>query len=142
MKVRQTVKVLWAAPCSAVGLMFAAALLLFGGRVKFFAGTLEVTFRQNKSLCGRGARWLPFRAITFGHVIVAVTQQELEHLRAHERAHVEQYERWGVMFFLAYAASSIWQILMGRRAYWDNYFEVEARKCAARSGARHLHSEG
>ena len=41
--------------------------------------------------------------------------------------------RLGLVFFLAYAASSLWQLLRGRRAYWDNHFEVEAR---ARASAR------
>jgi hypothetical protein len=31
------------------------------------------------------------------------------------------------LFFAAYAGSSLWQLLRGRRAYWDNHFEVEAR---------------
>ena len=71
---------------------------------------------------------LPYRAITFGHVIVAVTETELGRCREHERVHVRQYAHWGPFFPLAYAATSAWQLLNGRRAYWDNYFEVQARK--------------
>jgi hypothetical protein len=78
-------------------------------------------------LCGSMATDLRFRAITFGHVILAVTAEDLERSREHERAHVRQYERWGVAFFIAYPASSAWQVLRRRDAYWDNRFEVEAR---------------
>jgi hypothetical protein len=77
---------------------------------------------------GEASRRLPFRAITFGHVVIAATPAALEGSRAHERVHVEQYERWGILFFPAYAASSLWQLLRRRRAYWDNYFEVQARR--------------
>jgi hypothetical protein len=61
------------------------------------------------------ARRLPFRGIVFGHVILAVTRKELQGIRAHERVHVDQYERWGPLFFFAYGASSLWQLLHGRR---------------------------
>ena len=121
---------LWAAPCSAVGLALAAPLLLLGGRARPRAGTLEVSWRHDAAACGRLARRLPFEAITLGHVILGVTAQALERSRAHERVHVRQYERWGLLFFPAYAASSLWQWLRGRRPYWDNAFEIEARKKA------------
>lgn len=91
------------------------------------AGTLEITFRESHAPGRAPLHWLPFRAITFGHVIIAVTRYELERMRAHEHVHVRQYERWGMFFFAAYIASSVWQLLRGRNAYWDNCFEVEAR---------------
>ena len=47
---------------------------------------------------------------------------------AHEQAHVRQYERWGVFFFVAYPAASLWQLLRCRRPYIDNWFEVQARE--------------
>jgi hypothetical protein len=40
--------------------------------------------------------------------------------------HVRQYERWGVLFFPLYAASSLWQLARGRDPYRDNRFEREA----------------
>jgi hypothetical protein len=43
-----------------------------------------------------------------------------------------QYERWGLLFFLAYPASSFAQLLRGRNPYWYNYFEIEARERCAR----------
>jgi hypothetical protein len=126
-------KVAWAAPCSLVGLAVAAPVLLFGGHARRNAGTLEVCLQRSMKRQGWLMRSLPFRAITLGHVIVATTPHEMERLRAHEHVHVRQYERWGALFFVAYATSSAWQLLRGRRAYWDNHFEIEARE---RSAAR------
>jgi hypothetical protein len=121
-------KLLWALPCTTVGLVLAAVPLVAGGSVRWVSGALEVTYRQTEAGCGKLARKLPFRAIVFGHVILAVTHEELQAIGLHERVHVEQYERWGLLFFLAYGASSVWQVLNGRRAYWDNHFEIQARQ--------------
>jgi hypothetical protein len=132
-RIARVARLAWASPCSLVGLAFAGAVLLCGGRARGNDGTLEVSVRRSMGPAGWLLRSLPFRAITLGHVIVAATAQELDRLRAHELVHVRQYERWGPLFFPAYAASSLWQLLRGRRAYWDNHFEVEAR---VRSGAR------
>ena len=52
----QTVKLLWAAPCSAVGLAFAAFILMGGGRAKWSRGACEVTYRQADASCGALAR--------------------------------------------------------------------------------------
>ena len=120
-------KFIWAAPCSFVGVVFGTCVLLLGGKTRPSLGTLEFTFRESEAACGKLARSLAFRAITFGHVIIAVTEQELTRSRGHELVHVRQYERWGVLFFLAYPASSLWKLLMGRNAYWDNRFEIQAR---------------
>lgn len=116
----------WAAPCTAVGLCLFAPALLFGGSARRVDGCIEIALAQHD----RARPWvrrLPFNAITFGHLVVAVSASELERLRRHERAHVEQYERWGPLFFVAYPAASLWQWLRGRRAYLDNVFEVQAR---------------
>lgn len=126
--IRRVLQRLWAAPCSLVGLLPALALLALGGRARWADGALEVTYREQARHCGRAARGLPFRGIVFGQVILAVTREELEAIGPHERVHVAQYERWGLFFFPAYAVCSGWQWLRGRRAYWDNPFEVEARK--------------
>lgn len=124
---RGIVRLVWALPCSAVGVVLACIPLLAGGRAKWSSGALEVTYRESEASCGKLARKLPFRGIVFGHVILAVTRSELLNIGPHERVHVQQYERWGLLFFFAYAASGIWQIHRGRSAYWDNHFEVQAR---------------
>lgn len=126
---RRFAKILWAGPCSAIGLVLAGVALLSGGRWRTYAGVLEVTLPE-RPRPGVSDRF-PFRAIVFGHVIVAVSAQELPRLRAHEHVHVRQYERWGILFFPAYAAAGAWQWLKGRQPYWDNAFEVQAREQAA-----------
>jgi hypothetical protein len=63
-------------------------------------------------------------------VILAITEEELAVIGPHERVHVEQYERWGALFFLAYGASSLRQLVGGRNPYWHNHFEVQARERA------------
>jgi hypothetical protein len=125
--------ILWVSPCSLVGIACAIVVVLAGGRIRRSIGILEVTFRETYAPHNPPARWLPFRAITLGHVIIALTAPELERLRAHERVHVRQYERWGIVFFVAYATSSAWQLLRGRSPYWDNCFEVEARSRSAQA---------
>jgi hypothetical protein len=119
---------LWAAPCSVIGLALAGIALLAGGKAMWSSGALEVCLRENLASCGVRARRLRFRGIVFGHVILAVTREELLVIGPHERVHVGQYERWGPLFFLAYGVSSLWQLANGRAAYWDNAFEVQARE--------------
>lgn len=120
-------RLVWAAPCSLVGLLFALVPLATGGTAQWAAGALEVTYRARLSECGPLTGSLPFRGIVFGHVILAVTQEEMQRIGPHERVHVQQYEVWGPLFFIAYAMSSAWQLIRGRDPYADNCFEVEAR---------------
>jgi hypothetical protein len=124
----------WAAPCTAVGLLIALPAIVAGARVARVDGVLEVTVARQGKPPGRWLRALPFCAITFGHVVIGVHRHELGRLRAHEHAHVRQYERWGALFLLAYPASSLVQWLRGGSAYKDNRFEVQARREA--SGVR------
>ena len=77
------------------------------------------------TLQGRAA---PFVAITFGHVIVGTHAWELERLRVHERVHVAQFEKWGPLFLPVYLLAGASQWAHGRRAYWDNPSEEEARR--------------
>lgn len=126
---------LWAAPCTALGLCLAAPVFAFGATAQIVDGVIEVAlsgFKPPNSL----HRALPFNAITLGHVVIAITQAELNRAREHEKAHVRQYEVWGVFFLLAYPAASFWQMVRGRRAYTDNWFEVQARKEASQANVR------
>ena len=125
---------LWAAPASLVGLALAILLWLFGARGRVVDGVLEVAG-------GRLAKRLFVRylGITFGHIVLGGTHQILRDHRAHEHTHVRQYERWGMLFFLLYAGSSLWHWLRGGRPYWDNIFEREARAVAHRTSAAALH---
>lgn len=116
-------RVLWASPNSVIGLLLVILLLPFGARARVVDGVLEI------AALGRAPkrRW-PFAAITLGHVIVGTHPAELQRLRAHERVHVRQSERWGLFFLPAYLLAGAWQWLRGRDAYRDNPFEVEARR--------------
>jgi hypothetical protein len=117
---------IWAGPCSAVGLLLVVPALLLGGSARRIRGTLEVSWRADDAAPAWWERHLPFSAITFGHVIIGASPVRLAELRNHERVHVRQYERWGILFLVAYPLSSMVQLLKGRRPYWDNRFEVEA----------------
>lgn len=120
------VRLLWALPYSLLGLLIALPACALGARLRRHDHTLECTG-------GRLPRWmqrLPNRhriaAITLGHVVLAVNSNAMQHLRAHERVHVQQYERWGPFFGPAYLLESLWQALRGRDAYRANRFEREA----------------
>jgi len=74
-----------------------------------------------------------FAAITFGHVVIGIDHDVLHEVREHERIHVRQYERWGLLFFPLYVGSSVIQLLAGHNPYRDNVFEREAyAACAER----------
>jgi hypothetical protein len=119
---------LWAAPCTLVGGVAAALMLLCGARARWFRGVLEVSG-------GALTHRLAFDAITLGHVVLARTPRAMVRWRRHERVHVRQCERWGPAFFPAYLLAGAWQWLRGRSAYWDNPFEVAAFTAADSSPA-------
>lgn len=101
-------------------------MLLAAGNVQRGAGTLE--------FWGPGARWFlrtfPLisnaAAVTFGHVVIGRTLEDLNHCRLHELVHVQQYERWGPLFVPAYLGCWLWLWLRGRNPYFDNPFEKDA----------------
>lgn len=103
------------------------AVLLVGGKARWSSGVLEVTYRPTRAMCSQRARDWPYRGVALGHVILVVTDEELQIIGTHERVHVQQYERWGLLFFIAYGLSSLWQLLRSRNPYWDNHFEIQAR---------------
>jgi hypothetical protein len=129
-------KIAWAAPCSAVGLVLAAVAVATGGHVARRHGALEAAFDPARPASRRIASRLPFRGIALGHVIVAADARDLDRLRAHEHVHVRQCERWGPFFFPAYLAAGAWAWARGLDPYWDNPFEVEARERSATAGSR------
>ena len=121
------VRYLWASPATALGVAMALVARACGASGVIVNGVLEVGGGRLGQAITRLPRPFAFCAITFGHVVIGVDARSLAQFRAHERVHVEQYERWGILFFPLYIASSLWQALRGRRAYWDNHFEREAR---------------
>ena len=119
---------LWVAPCTAVGVLPALLLCAAGASARRVTGVLEVAFDEDRL---PGARWLaklPFSAITLGHIVLARTHACHTAVRLHERIHVAQYERWGMLFFVLYLGNSAWQLVRGRRPYFDNHFEQQARR--------------
>lgn len=118
---------LWAAPWSACGLLLAALPLAFGARARVVGGVLEVCGGPLERLRARPGQGARFAAITLGHVVLGVDAPTLAALRTHEHAHVRQYERWGPAFVPAYLAAGAWALLRGRRAWFDNPFERQAR---------------
>jgi hypothetical protein len=66
-------------------------------------------------------------AITLGHVVVGVSLDALAATRAHERAHVRQFERWGVLLLVLYPLAGLFAWVRGGHPYRDNRFEREAR---------------
>lgn len=75
-------------------------------------------------------------AITFGHVVLGCDRDSLERTRAHERAHVEQSQRWGPAFLPAYLLASLFAWARGGDAYRDNAFERQARAAEGLDGRR------
>ncbi len=118
---QRVVRYVWALPMTLIGLLLALPLRLLGARCVWYCGVCEVSAPAR----WRCARWR-FAAITVGHVVIAADASQMARLRVHERVHVRQYERWGLMFWPLYLGSSCWQWLRGRRFYRDNYFEREA----------------
>lgn len=126
--------ILWALPCSLVGALFGVVALGCGGQVKRVGRVYEVAL-----VCGDAKRnpitsRLPFSAITLGHVVLGRNESELVRLRRHEQAHVEQYEKWGVLFFVLYPLASLVSYSQGLGWYQGNSFEVQARNAEGLKG--------
>ncbi len=119
-------RLLWAAPCSLLGLLLGAVLLALGGQCQRVQHTLE--FSRFCTAPAPDSLWarLPWQGITFGHVILGVCAPTLQALRSHEHVHVRQYECWGVFFLIAYPLASLFALLAGQRPYRDNVFERAA----------------
>jgi hypothetical protein len=94
--------------------------------VRVVDGVLESGGGILNPLLSRAVPFFPIGAITFGHIVLGASERQLESSRVHERIHVRQYERWGILFPLLYLASSAGALLRGRRLYADNAFEREA----------------
>ena len=120
-----TLAYLWVAPVTLFGLFLALIAYWLGASVKRRFGVLEVAGNTRtpilRSISSR------FEAITLGHVILGRNHGTLSRYRSHEHVHVRQYERWGLLFPVLYVLASFRALLTGKRFYWDNVFELEAR---------------
>jgi hypothetical protein len=122
----------WASPATLVGLAVSLLAHAAGAQARIVEGTVEVAGGDLQRWIARLPRGCRFAAITFGHVVICIDESTAADVRAHERVHIGQYERWGVLFFPLYLGSSLVQYLRGRDPYRDNRFEREAR---AQAGA-------
>ncbi len=116
----------WASPNTLIGLAAGVVMLTCGARLRFVRGAAEFSGGLIGSLVTSPAVACPYHAMTLGHVILGSDEVALDCSRDHEQVHVRQYEQWGPFFLPAYVASSIWQLLCGRRVYRDNWFEQQA----------------
>lgn len=122
----KTVQVLWASPYSLLGILLGSIGIVTGGRGRLREGAIE--------FYGGFTQWfvqhLPTGehtiGFTLGHVILGQTGPGLELVGAHERVHVAQFEKWGPAMGPAYLLCSAWLWCIGKNAYRDNPFEVEA----------------
>lgn len=128
---------LWVAPNTLLGLSAGLIVLALGGRLRVVRGAAEFSGGLLAALAGSLPRPVRFSAMTLGHVILGSSEADLARVREHEHVHIRQYERWGPLFLPAYAASSLWQLVRGRRAYRDNFFERQAyaHEASARASA-------
>ncbi|MBV9848225.1 MAG: hypothetical protein JO250_00920 [Armatimonadetes bacterium] len=127
---------LWASPATALGLLFAPAAWMSGGRVRCVDGVVEIHGGLVQRFLAQG---LPVigsaSAMTLGHAVIGQDQACLDDSRTHERVHVRQYERWGPLMIPAYLLASLWAYLRRRHPYWDNPFEREANQISDRGEA-------
>jgi hypothetical protein len=119
---------LWAMPVTLIGLLIVLIARSSGGVQQRVDGVLEAAGGWPARVLRRG---FPFSgsvaAITLGHVVVGVSLAALDATRAHERVHVRQFERWGVLMVVLYPLAGLIAALRGGNPYIDNVFEREAR---------------
>src|SRR5512140_254568 len=128
------IRYVWAAPATAVGLALAGIACALGATARMTNGVIEVAGGRMASRNPSAPFLLRFVAITFGHVVLGLNHGVLREHRAHEHAHVRQYERWGILFFPLSLGSSVAQLIRGRHPYWHNTFERRARAKASEVG--------
>ena len=129
---RAVVRVLWAAPTTAIGaiLLIAGAwhvrLRLVDGVIEAHGPALAWMLTSLVPICGGAS------ALTLGHVVIGRDARSLQQTRSHERVHVRQCEWWGPFFIPAYLAGSLIAVCRRRHYYYDNPFEREAYRVAGR----------
>jgi hypothetical protein len=118
--------IVWASPWTLVGVLLGIVNLAAGGTCRLRGRVLEFEGRFLSWLLSRAPVIGGAAAMTLGHTVIARGQGDLDRTRAHEFVHVQQYERWGLLFIPAYLLSSLWMWCRGKHPYWDNPFEREA----------------
>lgn len=123
--------IVWALPLTLVGLLLALPVLACGGEVRLVRSTRAPALLFS----GRAADYMlerhPFGAMcamAIGHVVIAERSSLTRRILTHELAHVRQAACWGILFPFVYLGASGWALLRGQDAYWNNVFEIAARK--------------
>lgn len=128
----QALRYLWPLPITLLGMLVVLLARGSGGALQRVDGVLEASGGWPAWVLRRG---FPFSgavaAITLGHVVVGVSAEALTATRAHERAHVRQFERWGVLLLALYPLAGLIAWARGGDPYRDNLFECEARAAEA-----------
>jgi hypothetical protein len=109
--------------------LFLLSGLQYRGQAAALSTSHGYVFTAHSPLIARMLKLHPMGsmdAVAVGCCILARDAESLIKHLPHELVHVQQAQRWGVFFPVAYLASSAWQLLHGRCAYADNYFERQA----------------
>ena len=123
--------IIWAVPLTAVGLLLALPVMLWRGEVHLVRSARAPALLFNGPLADYLLERHPFGAMcamAIGHVVIAERSSLTRRILTHELAHVRQAACWGILFPLVYLAASAWALLRGQDAYWNNAFEIAARK--------------
>ena len=125
------VGIVWALPLTLVGLLLALPVIACRGEVRLVRSTRAPALLFS----GRAADYMlerhPFGAMcamAIGHVVIAERSSLTRRILTHELAHVRQAACWGILFPFVYLGASAWAMLRGQDAYWNNVFEIAARK--------------
>jgi len=123
--------IVWALPLTAVGLLLALPVMLWHGQVHLVRSGTVPALLFDGPLADYLLERHPFGAMcamAIGHVVIAERSSLTRRILSHELAHVRQAACWGILFPLVYLGASAWALLRGEDAYWNNVFEISARK--------------
>jgi hypothetical protein len=129
-RIGSTLGILWASPLTLVGVVLALPILLGRGKIHVVRTSTPALM-----VSGPVADYMldrhPFGAMcamAIGHVVIAEARGLTPQVLTHELEHVKQAACWGVLFPVVYLGASAWAALHGQDAYWNNVFEVAARR--------------
>lgn len=123
--------IVWALPLTMVGLLLALPVMIWRGQVDLVHSTRAPALLFSGPLADYLLERHPFGAMcamAIGHVVIAERSSLTRRILTHELAHVRQAACWGILFPVVYLAASAWALLRGEDAYWNNVFEISARK--------------
>jgi len=119
-------KYCWVLPVSCLGILLIPLVFFSGGTVSLVRGIVEAEGGVLRFLLSRRRPGRTIEALTLGHVVIGRNREVLARCRDHERIHVRQYERWGLLFPLLYLLAGAAAAVRGGDPYRDNPFEREA----------------